>query len=171
MSDTATKPRGISKGLATRHVSLNLNKSVPGNKYAWQHLSLESVSAFTRQAKAWLKDKSNLSGKTIDAADYAELLEHFRQLAEWKPKAQEKPETPVKIPPQRVPVKLPGQRKPTSAQSAAAPKRVTAVVEETPKRKRSEIPENWLYMAQHANTESARNWWADYCGRWLRGEV
>jgi hypothetical protein len=26
------------------------------------------------------------------------------------------------------------------------------------------VPENWLYMAKHANTESARAWWRKKCG-------
>lgn len=80
---TMTKPRGINKGLATRHVSLNLNKSDNQGGYVWQHLSLASLDDFTANAKAWLGDKSELSGRTIDNADYAELLDYFRELADW----------------------------------------------------------------------------------------
>jgi hypothetical protein len=49
-------------------------------------MSLDSLEDFTQQAKAWLGDKTELRTSTIENADYAELLEYYRSMAEWKPK-------------------------------------------------------------------------------------
>jgi hypothetical protein len=86
MSDTAASTRrGLSAKQCTHHVAINLFKRGNSLSEAWQHFSLESLEDFTKQAKMYLKDKSNLKGSTIDGADYAELLDYFRELAEWKP--------------------------------------------------------------------------------------
>jgi len=180
MSVTATPRRGMNKGLCTRHVSINLNKSVGGNKDAWQRFSLDSLEDFTRQAKAYLKDASNLKGSTIDGADYAELLEYFRKIAGWKPKRlAAKPVSQAvadRIKVRKALEKITMDEKP----SPKAKKRVSvsvsvppvlSVTTQVPARKRSDIPENWVYMAKHADTPAAQEWWARYCERWLRGDV
>jgi hypothetical protein len=89
MSENSTTRRGLNRTLCTSHVSRNLQKPLPGLREPWQSCSLENVEDFSRQAQEWLRDKSNLRGSTIENADYAELLEHFRMLADWKPKAEE----------------------------------------------------------------------------------
>jgi hypothetical protein len=86
--NSTTRRRGLSTKQCTPHVSRNLQKSLPGLREPWQSCSLENVEDFSKQAQEWLRDNSELRSSTIENADYAELLEHFRMLAEWKPKAK-----------------------------------------------------------------------------------
>jgi hypothetical protein len=93
MSDTATlaRPRrALSKALCTRHASINLHKPTGMHKEVWQSFSLDNLEDFTRMAKNHLRDASNLKTSTIDNADYAELLDWFREMADWKPKKTRK---------------------------------------------------------------------------------
>lgn len=71
---------------ATRAVVRNLTKDAGDRREAWESMSLESVEEFTDHAKAWLRDRSELRTSTIENADYAELLQYFRGLADWKPR-------------------------------------------------------------------------------------
>jgi hypothetical protein len=41
----------------------------------------DSLEAFSTAAKAWLGDKSNLSSRTIEEADWAEIYGHFKALS------------------------------------------------------------------------------------------
>jgi hypothetical protein len=54
----------------------------------WESLSLESLAQFTRDAKAWLGDRSELLGPVIDGADYEELFGDFRTQAGLPPLAE-----------------------------------------------------------------------------------
>lgn len=71
-----------SYGGATGAVSRWLFKDDPDNglRAVWERMSLESLERFTRDAKAWLGDRSELSGPTIERANYAELLAYYRDL-------------------------------------------------------------------------------------------
>jgi hypothetical protein len=40
----------------------------------------ESQEAFSEAAKRWLGDKSQLAGRTIEEADWAEIYRHFKAL-------------------------------------------------------------------------------------------
>jgi hypothetical protein len=86
------KPR-VSKA-ATRAVFRNLSKETALYTEAWESFSLDTVDDFSRDAKSWLGDKSELRGSTIETADYAELLVWFRYMSDrkrpsWKPVGQE----------------------------------------------------------------------------------
>ena len=141
-SNTDHRRRGISKKAATSHVHKNLVRYPRQQGWeAWNGHDLDSPENFTSSVKAWLGDKSNLSTATLDAANYAEILEHFRELAGWKPKAPVKPKT------------------------VAAAKRLPRVITTRI------VPGNWRYMADHADTISARAWWTAYCDKRMRGEV
>jgi hypothetical protein len=143
MSDTIVRTRrGISKKAATSHVHRNLVKHPRQRGWEpWNGYDLDSLENFTTSAKAWLGDKSELSAATLDAADYAEILGHFREMAGWKPKDPVKPKT------------------------VAAAKRLPRVITTRI------VPGNWRYMADHADTEAARAWWSNYCDKRMRGEV
>jgi len=163
--------RGISPKAATSHVHKNLVKHPRQRGWEpWQGYGLDSLEDFTGMVKAWLGDKSNLSGATLDAANYGELLEHFREMAGWKPprKKAAKPKAAKKD--------YAGLRgllqldtgpepKPQRGTVAAAAKRVPRVVTARI------VPGNWRYMADHADTASARAWWSEYCDKRMRGEV
>lgn len=78
---------------ATRAAARWLSKETSHMTEAWESMSLRSLEEFTEHAKAYLRDRSELRKFTIENADYAELLDDFRRLADWKP-----PEDRVKIP-------------------------------------------------------------------------
>lgn len=69
-------------GGATGAVSRWLFKADPdyGLRAAWERMSLDTLERFTRDAKAWLSDRSELATKTIERANYAELLAYYRKL-------------------------------------------------------------------------------------------
>lgn len=45
------------------------------------------------------------------------------------------------------------------------------ISEEIPTKVNRVVPANWRYMAEHADTESARAWWTQWCAKRMRGEV
>lgn len=143
MSETVRTRRGISPKAATSHVHKNLVRYPRQQGWEpWNGHGLDSLDEFTTSVKAWLGDKSNLSSATLDAANYGELLEHFRELSEWKPK------------------------------KAVAKQKVAAAAKRTPRVVTARIvPGNWRYMAEHADTPAARAWWTAYCDKRMRGEV
>ncbi|TQF03917.1 hypothetical protein E6W39_18870 [Kitasatospora acidiphila] len=53
------------------------------------------------------------------------------------------------------------ERLPAALLAAAIPGKVTQYC---PQGETIEIPENWLYMAKHASTPTARAWWRKKCG-------
>lgn len=172
----APKPRRtINVRVATNHVHKNLirrPKSDGASEFAG--LSLDSVENFRKDVSSHLADSSNLATSTIDRADYEELLEHARELEAWKPKptakkakataplatATKENQVTVKV---SAPVLAPT---PTLLRKAKE-----ETTEETPTKKNRVVPGNWRYMAEHADTASARAWWSNYCDRRMRGEV
>lgn len=64
---------------ATRHVRRNLHRETAHRTEAWESFSLASLAEFTADAKRWLRDHTDLSGRVLDSADYAEL---FAELTE-----------------------------------------------------------------------------------------
>jgi hypothetical protein len=47
---------------------------------------MDSLEAYTRDAKRWLGDNSECSGEEIDNADYSVALEYFREISDWQPR-------------------------------------------------------------------------------------
>lgn len=78
-------------GGATGAVGRWLQKDHPdyGLSAVWQHMSLDTLENFTRDAKAWLGDRSELRSTTINNADYAELFRYFRSLNDLPPLPEE----------------------------------------------------------------------------------
>lgn len=65
---------------ATKSVMRNLQKDRPDTfEPVGYSFSTESLEIYTRQAKTWLGDHSELSEQTINSADYSVALEHFHQ--------------------------------------------------------------------------------------------
>lgn len=174
---TATRPRRtISGKVATSHVRKNLIRKPKDNgKSEFSGLSLDDIESFTKDVSSYLAEVSKLSTSTIDRADFEELLTEARELEEWTPKrttrkktakakplATEKKEKPVTV---KVTVPL---LTPTATLLRKAREETT---EETPSKANKVVPGNWRYMAEHANTESARAWWTNWCERRTRGEV
>lgn len=166
--------RTINVRVATNHVHKNLvrrPKSDGASEFAG--LSLDNVENFRKDVSSHLSDVSNLATSTIDRADYEELLEHARELEEWKPKrttkkAAAKPlATAAKE--NQVTVKVPATvLAPTPTLLRKAKETDT---EEKPTKVNRTVPANWRYMAEHADTPSARAWWTNWCARRMRGEV
>ncbi|MEU9707980.1 hypothetical protein AB0E21_05090 [Streptomyces sp. NPDC047967] len=72
----------VDRGEATRAVMVELCKQRPEKgplDEAWHSLSLERLELFTRDAKRWLSDRSELPTRVINAAQYADLLNSFRE--------------------------------------------------------------------------------------------
>lgn len=150
--------------------------------------NLDESDQFAREVKSYLADKSELSTATLDAADYDELLIHFRQLADWKPKKAKKatvrkPGAAVKAATAAL-EKMNVRIEDTPAVPAARDKSVKVTVKvsvpppgtnkhdfETPSRENRRVPQNWRDMCTEADTESARAWWKNWCDRRMRGEV
>lgn len=72
---------------ATNHVMRNLQKPVyhalSGRlkaDSAGEMFPMDSLESYTRAAKAWLGDNTELSSKTIDNADYREAYEYFGEI-------------------------------------------------------------------------------------------
>lgn len=195
---TAVKPRRqISVKAATGHVRKNLirkPKSDGASEYAG--LALDSLENFKKDVVSHLADVSNLSTSTLDVADYIELLDEARKLEAWTPSrvrkarktspaspakaalvnvhitasrsvpAPRSSRTPVTVQVSVPPVELtPALARKAKAQAAAEKMTVT------PTKINKVVPDNWLYMAEHANTASARAWWKGHCDRRARGEV
>lgn len=175
MSDTTVRPRRtINVQVATKHVHRNLvRKPKSEGASEFSGLSLDTVEKFTKDVSSYLTEVSNLATTTIDRADFEELLETARELEQWKPapkrtakkaaplateKKKEKPVT-VKVP---APLLAP---KPSLVRKAAQPE------EDKPTKVNRAVPANWRYMAENADTESARKWWTEYCAKRMRGEV
>jgi hypothetical protein len=72
---------------ATRHVLRNLDREISMHHRAGESLTLASLEAFRDAAKSWLGDKSELSGATIERADWPEVYAYFCELAEVEPAA------------------------------------------------------------------------------------
>jgi hypothetical protein len=78
------KEAGKGESAETKAVMLALQTSQPNDM--WQPIGLtflgDTPEAFIDNAKAWLKDKTELSGKQIDGADWDVAYDHFRELAD-----------------------------------------------------------------------------------------
>lgn len=182
--------RTISPKAATTYVRKNLTKLKKdplSPEYAGYDLN--DLDAFTSGVKAHLGDKSSLSSATLDAADYAAILEDYRALANWKPKRNatvrknsaavtaagealrkmEITDEPIIPRPRsrRTPVAVAVMVPPVRTVTVAIP----AKAEAEPTRKNKIVPANWRYMAENADTQSARDWWTEYCAKRMRGEV
>jgi len=85
-------------GGATGAAARWLQKADPdyGLRDAWERLPLDTLEHFTRAAKAWLGDRSELRTSTIDKANYAELFRWFRELKELPP-LDEDPQQPADL--------------------------------------------------------------------------
>lgn len=65
---------------STRAVVRNLYKDHPeGSRYGmvWEMMNPGCLKDFARDAKAWLRDRSELSGDTIDTADWQYVYDSF----------------------------------------------------------------------------------------------
>jgi hypothetical protein len=74
----ATTGMGKRESKATRAVMLQLQKRYGMWESVGSSFQMDSLTSFTHDAKAWLGDKSELSGRTIDSADYQVAYEHFK---------------------------------------------------------------------------------------------
>jgi hypothetical protein len=73
---------------ATQDVIGELGRDYPGGRRGpvHEHLCLESLVLFTKDAKAWLGDRSELSMDTLESADYSEALGYAREMSDWRVK-------------------------------------------------------------------------------------
>lgn len=64
---------------STSLVSMELYKDHPdyGMTGVYERLDYTTFDRFVKSAKSWVSDRSELSGKTIDSADYRELYKWF----------------------------------------------------------------------------------------------
>jgi hypothetical protein len=68
---------------ATQAVMRNLQADKPGTfESVGVSFTLSSLEEYTRQAQAWLGDKSELRSKTIESADWAQVYAYFRTQGE-----------------------------------------------------------------------------------------
>lgn len=67
---------------ATRSVIRNLHREVSMYREAWEGINRDDMATFTRQAMAWLGDKSELRSSTLNGADWAAVYAHFVAEAE-----------------------------------------------------------------------------------------
>lgn len=72
---------------ATNDVLRNLYKDHPDYELTdvWERLSLESLEDFTTTAKAWLADRSELGISTLEKANWQEIYDYLRVMADKKP--------------------------------------------------------------------------------------
>jgi len=81
---------------ATNAVCRNLQKDHP-EKSLWivgDTLPRDSLESFTKAAKGWLRDRSELAASTLEKADWADVYGYFFMMNERKPKekTQEAPQ-------------------------------------------------------------------------------
>ncbi len=81
---------------ATGQVSTELFKKHPeyGLESVYERVDVHSFSRFVDSVKSWCKDKTELSGAVIDAADYRELYADFCTYEGREPVWEEQPELP-----------------------------------------------------------------------------
>lgn len=170
-----TRTYTMNKATATKHVHRNLirYRRDPLSP-EWGGFPLDDADQFAREVKSYLADKSELSTSTLDAADYAELLNHFRELAGWKqpkaPKAKkEKNDLRIESAP-AVPAAR-DRNVPVTVKVSVPPVGSTKHDFEAPSRENRRVPQNWRDACTEADTESARAWWKNWCDRRMRGEV
>jgi hypothetical protein len=72
---------------ATNDVLRNLDKDHPDYSFtrAWERMSLDSLERFTEDAKAWLGDRSELGTSTLEKANWQEVYDYLRVMADKKP--------------------------------------------------------------------------------------
>ncbi|MEV4575961.1 hypothetical protein AB0K16_22215 [Nonomuraea jabiensis] len=75
------EPRKTNKR-STNSVFLNLQKEFELHPIVGTKFDTSSQELYVEQAMAWLSDKSNLSTKTLESADWQEVYEHFKGLKE-----------------------------------------------------------------------------------------
>lgn len=83
-------PKGIqgTSKAATRHVIRNLSGSVYSDTsghlvadMAGMMFPMDSAESYRESAMKWLGDKTELSSKTIEHADYQEVVDYFREMS------------------------------------------------------------------------------------------
>jgi hypothetical protein len=72
---------GVNRG-STNHVFRNLQKDHPDHWpfVVWEKLLPNTREGFERQAKAYLSDRSELSRKTLESADWDDIYSQFTRM-------------------------------------------------------------------------------------------
>lgn len=63
---------------STNAVFSNLSKPVSTFELAWETLPVDTEENFVASAKRWLGDRSNLSSKTLDTANWNEIYGYYK---------------------------------------------------------------------------------------------
>jgi hypothetical protein len=92
---------------ATNDVCRNLQKDHPEKNLtaAWEVLPYDSLESFATAAKAWLGERSNLSTKTLNTADWGEIYGYFKMMYGRKPARPERVPEVVEEKPEAEPIK------------------------------------------------------------------